>query len=41
VARAPPDEEMGSMKMDNGKKPDQDTKTGASTKGEPKGEHKH
>lgn len=41
VARAPPDEEMGSMKMDDGKKPEQNQKTGAPMKDEPKGEHKH
>jgi mono/diheme cytochrome c family protein len=40
VANAPPDEEMGNMKMDDGKEPE-DQKTGASKKEEPKGGHKH
>lgn len=46
VARAPPDEEMGSMKMDASQKSDQDktAPSGAASPGkkaEPKGEHKH
>ena len=41
VARAPPDEEMGSMKMDDGKKPERDQKSGAPMKDEQKGQHKH
>lgn len=41
VARAPPDEEMGSMNMDDGKKPAKGEKPGAAMQNEQKGEHKH
>lgn len=41
VARAPPDEEMGSMNMDDGKKPAKGEKPGAGMQNEQKGEHKH
>lgn len=40
VDRAPPDEEMGSMKMDS-KKPEQDKTSGPEIKTESKGGHKH
>jgi mono/diheme cytochrome c family protein len=41
VARAPPDEEMGSMKMEEGEKSSQSEKSGLKKSTEPKGEHKH
>ncbi len=41
VARAPPDEEMGSMDMGDVKKPGNGEKPGAEVKTEQKGQHKH
>lgn len=41
VARAPPDEEMGSMDMGDGKKPGKGEKPGDEMKAEQKGQHKH
>lgn len=41
MARAPPDEEMESMKKGDSKKPEKGEKPGAGMQTEQKGEHKH